>query len=303
MRRAVRIAPVLLALVAATAALFTRHGRAFSLWAARRHNGCALRACLEAPSQDRAHRQTRQRIQQSMRLLRRDPAGLELWETPLGPLWSPLRRQSAFWLADTLAEAQAGLYSHGDVRVRPGDTVLDCGANIGVFARQALSAGAARVVAIEPGPASVACLHRNFSSEIAAHRLIICPVGVWHREETLRLFTDENTSVGDSLVLPRGSTGIDVPLTRIDTLVGHLALSRVDFVKMDIEGAEQEALAGARETLARFRPRLAISAYHKGDDPRRIPALVFSACPDYRLTLGPCILEKSRLAPKVMFFE
>lgn len=301
--RFTRVALALAAVLAAGAWLFSAHLKAFALWTARRHHGCALRACLEAPAQERTHRQARQRLQQSLRLLRRDPAGLELWETPLGPLWSPQRRQSVFWLADMLAEAEAAVYSHGEVRVQPGDTVLDCGANIGVFARQALSAGAALVVAIEPGPASVACLHRNFSSEIAARHLIVCPVGVWHREETLRLSTDENTSAGDSLILPRGSSGVDVLLTRIDTLVRDLALPRVDFVKMDIEGAEQEALAGARQTLARFRPRLAISAYHKGDDTLRIPSLAFSARPDYRLTLGPCLLEKSRLVPKVLFFE
>jgi len=273
------------------------------LWAARRHNGCALPACLDAPSLSRAHQRARERIETSLRLVRRDPAGFELWDTPLGPLWNPQRRRSAFWLADMLAEAESDVYSLGAVRLRPGDTVLDCGANVGVFARQALAAGAALVVAIEPAPSSLECLRRNFSAEIAARRLMVYPKGVWHREETLRLLTDDNTSAGDSLILRRGSTEIEVPLTRIDTLVAELGLSRVDFVKMDLEGAEQEALQGARDTLARFKPRLAISAYHKGDDPQRIPALVTAGRPDYRMQPGPCLLEKSRLAPKVLFFQ
>ena len=171
--RFTRAALTLAALLAVGAGLFSAHLKAVALWAAGRHNGCALRACLEVPAQEHAHREARQRIEQSMRLLGRDSAGLELWETPLGPLWSPQRRQSAFWLADMLAEAQADLYSFGPVRVRPGDIVLDCGANIGVFARQALSAGAALVVAIEPGPASVACLNRNFAAEIAGRRFLV----------------------------------------------------------------------------------------------------------------------------------
>jgi hypothetical protein len=94
-----------------------------------------------------------------------------------------------------------------------------------------------------------------------------------------------------------------VPLTRIDTLVSELKLPRVDFIKMDIEGAEQEALRGARQTLARYRPRLAISAYHKREDPLEIPALVRSARPDYRMECGACLMERYRIIPQVLFFE
>jgi len=296
---------IALALAAAlvTTVLFAAHLKAFALWVARRHHGCSLAACLEVPALERSHRQARQQIQNSLRLLRRDPDGFELWRTPSGLLWCPARRQSAFWLADMLAETRTDLYSLGPVRVRPGDIVLDCGANIGVFSRQALAAGASLVVAIEPGPASVACLRRNLDPEIAARRVIVYPKGVWHREETLRLSTDENTSIGDSLTLPRGPSGIDVPLTPIDTLIRELALPRVDFIKMDIEGAEQEALMGARQTLERLRPRLAISAYHKGDDTVRIPALVRTARPDYRMAVGPCLMEKHRLVSRILFFE
>lgn len=300
MRRSSLIA---LALAAALAALFWTQLKALALWAARRHHGCPLAACLEAPALDRAHRRAREGIQNSLRILRRDPAGLDLWHTPSGPLWCPRRRHDAFWLADLLAEAEAGPYSHGAVRVRPGDIVLDGGAHIGVFTRQALAAGAALVVAVEPAPSNVECLRRNLAAEIAARRVMVYPKGLWHRHETLRLTTDDNTSLGDSLILSRGASGIEVPLVPLDALVRELALPRVDFIKMDIEGAEQEALAGARQTLACWRPRLAISAYHRGDDTLRIPALVRAAHPGYRVTPGPCLMEKSRLVPKALFFH
>jgi FkbM family methyltransferase len=47
--------------------------------------------------------------------------------------------------------------------VRAGDVVLDCGAGIGLFARQALKRGARTVIAIEPVPENLECLRRNLS--------------------------------------------------------------------------------------------------------------------------------------------
>jgi hypothetical protein len=60
-----------------------------------------------------------------------------------------------------------------------------------------------------------------------------------------------------------------------------LKLPRVDFIKMDIEGAEQKALHGARQVLIRYQPRLAISSYHLKGDPAAICSIVWQAHPDY----------------------
>ena len=60
----------------------------------------------------------------------------------------------------------------------------------------------------------------------------------------------------------------------LDAIVARFGLPRVDFIKMDIEGSEKQALAGAAQTLKRFKPRMALAAYHKPEDPAAIPALV-----------------------------
>ena len=296
---------LILAAISGAVSFFYPELKALTLFLARRNNGCPLADCLKIGPQARVQKHKHQRIETAARLRRSDPAGLELWDTPAGQLWVPGRKHTRYWLADMLAELNTGLYVHEKIRVRPGDIVLDCGASIGVFTRQALSMGAATVVAIEPGPDSVECLRRNFPSEIASGKLIVCPRGVWDREDALPLIVDGNTSIGDGFVIrrPGDHLGVSVPLTRIDTLVSELKLPRVDFIKMDIEGAEQEALRGARQTLARFRPRLAISAYHKREDPREIPALVRSARPDYRMECGPCLMTRYRIIPQVLFFE
>ncbi len=55
-------------------------------------------------------------------------------------------------------------------------------------------------------------------------------------------------------------------ITTIDAYVTENNLPSVDFIKLDVEGAELEVLKGARTTISRWKPILAISAYHKWDD-------------------------------------
>jgi FkbM family methyltransferase len=55
------------------------------------------------------------------------------------------------------------------------------------------------------------------------------------------------------------------------------------FIKMDIEGSEADALAGARGTIAKNKPKLAFSVYHKPEDLWALPLLVRSILPEYRV--------------------
>lgn len=58
---------------------------------------------------------------------------------------------------------------------------------------------------------------------------------------------------------------------------------RVTFIKMDIEGAERDALKGAAQIIREQKPKLAVSIYHRPDDVIEIPKLILSLRPDYRL--------------------
>ena len=71
---------------------------------------------------------------------------------------------------------------------------------------------------------------------------------------------------------------------------------------MDIEGAEQRALQGARETLSKYRPRLSLSAYHVPSDPEKIPLLVRQAWSGYQMECGPCAEAHARVRPDVLYF-
>lgn len=90
----------------------------------------------------------------------------------------------------------------------------------------------------------------------------------------------EDFLTGSSRITEEGETVICV-VSIDDMLQGE----KVTFIKMDIEGAEMDALIGAQNTIKKYRPRLAISIYHKADDLWEIPFYILSHYPWYKIYL------------------
>ncbi|MCC7498010.1 MAG: FkbM family methyltransferase [Bryobacterales bacterium] len=263
---------------------------------------CPYARAIEVTDHQRELMQAKDRILNASRLIGKD-GHFHHWQTPMGSYWIP--RGDDYVLPFNLAEEDRKIYGTAPHFVRQGDVVLDCGANVGVFTRQALDAGARLVVAIEPAPENLECLRRNFAPEVTAGRVIIYPKGVWDKDDVLTLNVDPSNTAADSFVIRRQGavTVAEVPLTTIDKLGAELKLDRVDFIKMDIEGAEPKALAGARDTLTRFKPRMSISAYHQPSDPVTIPATIRSIRADYKMECGPCAEAGFYIRPDILYFE
>jgi FkbM family methyltransferase len=277
--------------------------RLFVLYAVGRAGPCPLGKAVHAFGTMSKRVAIQNRLDADKKLIEIDPAGYHLLQTGMGRYWVPARNDGV--LTDNLAEQATQVYGDAEDGVHRGDVVFDCGANVGVYTRVALAAGAKLVVAVEPAPEDVECLRRNFAAEIGQGRVIVVPKGVWDREDTLVLFEDAGSSARDSFV---GSWGpavrqTRVPLTTIDRLVEELKLDSVDFIKMDIEGAEKRALAGSQNTLRKFHPRMAISTEHLLDDPVAIPRTIHDIAPGYRVLCGDCIDAISRVRPDVLFFR
>ena len=277
--------------------------RLFAFVVAGRSPVCPLGEAVKAD--DNLHRQVeyKDQILNASKLLEEDPKGFELWDTPKGRYWIPAG--SRYVLPFNLAEQQRKIYGSGANGPQAGDITLDCGANVGVTVHEELAAGAKTVVAIEPAPENLECLRRNYPSEIASGRVIIVPKGVWDKEDFLTLRVDPKNSAADTFVIQlKNANELEkIPLTTIDKLVSDLKLERVDYIKMDIEGAEPKALAGAKGTLAKFKPRISISAYHAPDHPRVIPQIIHDARSDYQLQCGPCAESEHAVRPDILYFK
>ena len=96
---------------------------------------------------------------------------------------------------------------------------------------------------------------------------------------------------------------VEVELVTIDDLISGLELHRLDFIKMDIEGAEREAIRGATNTLGKFRPSMAIATENLLDDIEVVPATVFAAEPSYEMVVGRCRrIQENYMRPEVVYF-
>lgn len=156
-----------------------------------------------------------------------------------------------------------------------GDVVIDGGAAWGdtalLFAYAAGASG--RVVAFEFEPANLEILRKNMAlnPDLAA-RITTVSRALWRDSATTLHFTPGGT--GTRVVDAGPDNALEVASISIDEYAQ--GLPRVDFIKMDIEGAETAALEGAAETIRRHRPKLAISLYHSLSDFVDIPRFIAS---------------------------
>jgi FkbM family methyltransferase len=179
-------------------------------------------------------------------------------------------------------------YFHPLVPLRPGDVVIDGGISgdvRGVLEFADIVGPQGAILAFEPDPLGFAEARDALAQHPDAH-VALLPLGLWHETDTVRL----RSSQGGSQVLPdsedTGEDIVEIRTTSIDEAVAEHTLPRVDFIKLDVEGAEFNTIRGALRTIARFKPNLAISVYHGLDDLHAIPELLLKMCPDYVFHFG-----------------
>jgi FkbM family methyltransferase len=178
---------------------------------------------------------------------------------------------------------QENSYFPADIfSISPREVLVDCGAYDGDTVRQAtdLVGGAFHAIhAIEADPLSLQKLDMCLSgmaSEIRS-RIHVHSCAVGAERARVRF---ETTGTVDSKICDEG--GVEVECVPLDEL---FAETPVTIIKMDIEGAEYDALRGAAKVIQRDEPILAICVYHTQNDIWRIPLLVREMLPEHRLYL------------------
>jgi FkbM family methyltransferase len=194
-----------------------------------------------------------------------DPAtrfSVPIFSGPLaGARWLPLAGGKVLrYLRSTYEPELTGLIGR---TLRPGDAFFDLGANIGYFSLLASRrvGPTGRVVAVEPEPGNLRFLRRHVELNAAAN-VVVVGVAVGRADGVAGWTHGTGTGTGR---LNHGGRFL-VPVMSLETLIRHAGVVPT-CLKIDIEGAEAELLAGARDPLARHRPALFLSIH--GDDVRR----------------------------------
>lgn len=173
---------------------------------------------------------------------------------------------------------RGGVYKH---------IFLDCGAYDGDTIRAFLNyvdGNYEKIIAVESSKKNYTLMKNNLIdiSNIEYHN-----IGIFNKDTQLHFTINDKKN---SFIDECGEVVINV--NSIDNI---LKKRLVTFIKMDIEGAEYEALLGAEYTLKKYNPILAISVYHKVEDLYRLQLLIEKICPNtynyYLRHYSPTVIE------------
>lgn len=155
-----------------------------------------------------------------------------------------------------------GEFAEGENRImaayiRPGDTVVDVGANVGTTVLPLARAVGAQgqVIAFEPQPLMAQCLCTSLSlNELFNVRVLAAALS--ERSGWAHIEAPDVSAGGNYGAVALGNQGLSVPVMRLD----DLALSQLFLLKIDVEGHEWAVLQGAQQTLLRHRPVVYLEA-------------------------------------------
>lgn len=209
-------------------------------------------------------------------------AELELWNGRR--LLFEIPRDACSFFFDLHAVILKDQYDAGSCAIR-GGTVVDAGANLGVFTLYALALGAAKVHAFEPVAETRALLEANLALNGAGRAVKVHAAALGRSAGAA--FMKFNIKGEGSAMLERCSAGVNEGVAysgrrRVSVAaLDGLRLGRVDLIKIDAEGAEKEILLGASRLIRRYKPVLSFASYHRQSDKLDLPAVVRSIRPDY----------------------
>lgn len=179
------------------------------------------------------------------------------------------------YLFDCVTERKAdlqSLFSFAD-----DEAYLDLGAYNGDTVQEFLELTDGRyknIIAVEPDRRNFAKLEK-FAAQL--ENITVKHAGIWDEHKLLG-FSDEGGRQSTFLAA-------DKKAVEVDTVDNICAGHKISYIKMDVEGAEHQALRGGKMLIATARPKMLIAAYHYDNDIFSLPLELWEICPEYKIYL------------------
>lgn len=155
-------------------------------------------------------------------------------------------------------------------------TIVDVGANIGTFTLFAAhNAPNARIISVEPEPGNLRQLAANLDANSIRNRVTVVEAGVGPEETTATFHVAHKNSGGHSLYhYTNNSHPVEVKILPLRTIFERNNLNGCDYLKLDCEGGEYDALYGLPDEILKAIPFIAIEYHHFSKDPRHTPVML-----------------------------
>lgn len=198
----------------------------------------------------------------------------------------------------TPAKENPHAYETENLRIEEGDYVVDAGACEGFFIKYALQKGAKKVFVFEPLRKLSKGLKLTFKDEIETKRMIFFEK-VLSGNSGIVKFDTGNRYICEAKMNPSGSEEYET--VSLDEIIENGIIPYVNFIKMDIEGAEILAIKGARNTIKRYKPKLSIAVYHDYPNAKIIKKLILEYRSDYKISFGGCYVFEKPYRPFMLY--
>ena len=184
-------------------------------------------------------------------------------------------------------------YLNYSIKAEEGDVVIDgggCWGDTALFFANAVG-GRGKVFSFEFIQSNVTLWHKNISlNPNLKSNITIVPHPLWENSGSSLYMKDKGPASRVSMDSFPDQTG-RVDTISIDDFADQQQLTRLDFIKLDIEGAELMALKGAARSIKRFKPKLAVALYHNSLDFQTIPQYLDSLELGYKFYLSHCTIQ------------
>ena len=179
-------------------------------------------------------------------------------------------------------EYTEGPYELGNIKIEDSSTVLDIGANFGLFTALAATKNPnGQIYAFEPVSETRDVLKKV---QELYNNVTIVPFGIADKEEKYNVdISDYDNNPGAVSIMNPCMTNKseELHVISLDEYVKRENIEKIDYIKADIEGAERLLLLGAKNVLKKMAPRLVICTYHYNEDPQLLSFLIKNANENY----------------------